>query len=41
MLKEVTRSIPRAHERDVWVRAGGRGEFCGCNNLGEDYDSAL
>ena len=33
MLKEVTRSIPRADERDLWVRAGGRCEFRGCNNL--------
>ena len=33
MLKEITRNIPRADERELWVRAGGRCQFRGCNNL--------
>jgi hypothetical protein len=33
MLKEVTRSIPRADERELWIRAGGRCQFSGCNGL--------
>ena len=33
MVKEVTRSIGRAVERELWARAAGRCQFAGCNRI--------
>lgn len=33
MIKEVTRSVRRTTERELWARAAGRCEFNGCNKL--------
>jgi len=33
MVKEVTRSIARSVERELWARAAGRCQFSGCNSL--------